>query len=451
MEIQQTSLRILMFPWLAHGHIFPYLELAKKLSQENINIYFCSTASNLSSISKSIENNFCDYSIQLVELHLPSWPELPPIYHTTKNVPPDLLPKLHQAFQLSSSSFAEIIETIKPDLLIYDFFQPWAATLASSLGIPAVFFATSGAAAFSFYHHYYTYGNAIFPHKEIYLRDYEKENLEVLLKIKDASDDFAFGNFKRSREVVLIKSCRGIEGKYLDLLAVLCQKKLVPVGPLVAQNDSEEDYSEIMQWLSKKNQFSTVFISFGSENYLSNEQIEEMAQGLELCDVNFIWVLRFPVGATIGIKEALPEGFLERVQERGMIVQGWAPQAKILAHPSTGGFLSHCGWSSIMESIYFGVPIITMPLRYDQPLNARLVVYAGVGVEVPKDDNGQFKKEDVAKAINNVVVEKKTGEGMRLKAKELSKKMKEEEEVDINETSDQLFQLCIKYKQKQCQ
>ncbi|CAI9762679.1 unnamed protein product [Fraxinus pennsylvanica] len=448
METQQANLRILIFPWLAHGHLFPYLELAKKLSQKNFNIYFCSTAINLGSISKSIEKNFCDFSIQLVELHLPSWPELPPHYQTTKNVPPDLMPKLYQAFQLSSSSFAEIIKNIKPDLVIYDFFQPWAATLASSVGIPAVYFSTSGAAAYSFYHHHFTYVNAIFPHKEIYLRDFERPNLEAVLKSKDAGEDFAFGNFKRSCEIVLMKSCQGIEGKYLESLSVLCQKKMLPVGPLVTHTDNEEEYSDIMQWLSKKNQFSTLFISFGSENYLSTEQIEEMARSLELCDVNFLWVIRFPAGETTGIQKALPEGFLERVQERGKIAQGWAPQAKILAHSSIGGFLTHCGWSSIMESIYFGVPVIAMPLKYDQPINARLVVEAGVGVDVARDENGHFKNEDVASAIHKVLVDK-SGEDMRSKAKQLSNKMKDEEEVAINETAKQLLQLCIKYKQQQ--
>ncbi|CAA3020998.1 beta-D-glucosyl crocetin beta-1,6-glucosyltransferase-like [Olea europaea subsp. europaea] len=448
METQQTSLiRILMFPWLAHGHIFPYFELAKKLSQKNFQIYFCSTSINLTSISKSIENNSCDFSVQLVELHLPSWPELPPHYHTTKNVPSDLMPKLHEAFQLSRSSFAEIIKTVKPDLVIYDFFQPWAATLASSLGIPAVYFASSGAATMSFYYHYRTYGNATFPYQTIYLHNYERINLEVLHKIEEAGEDFPFGSFKRSCEIVLIKSCWGIEGKYLDLLSVFCQRKMVSVGPLVTQTDSEEDYSEIMQWLSKKNQFSTVFISLGSENYLSREQMEEMAQGLELCDVNFIWVIRFPGGEATGLKEALPEGFLERVQGKGVIVQGWAPQAKILAHPSTGGFLSHCGWSSIMESIYFGVPVIAIPLKYDQPLNSRLLVEAGVCVEVPRDDIGQFNREGVANSIHKVIVEK-TGEGMRSKANELRNKMKEEEAAALNETSEQLFQLCVKFKQK---
>ncbi|CAI9762677.1 unnamed protein product [Fraxinus pennsylvanica] len=449
METDQTSLRILMFPWLAHGHVFPYLELAKKLSQKNFHIYFCSTAINLSSISKTIEKNFWDISIELIELHLPSWPDLPPHYHTTKNVPPELMPKLLEAFQMSSSSFSDIISTLKPDLLFYDVFQPWAAALASSLGIPAVHFSTAGATPYSFGHHRFTYGNANFPYPAIYLQDYERKETDFQLNIKDADEGFAFGNFKRSCDIVLMMSCRAIEGKYIDYLSVLSRKKVVPVGPLITQPTNEEDDSEILQWLSKKSPLSTVYVSFGSENYLSKEQIEEMALGLEFCDVNFIWVVRFPLGNTIRIEETLPEGFSERVKDRGMIVQGWAPQAKILAHPSIGGFVSHCGWSSIVESIHFGIPVIAMPLKLDQPLNARLVVEAGVSVEVARDYDREFKRGEIAKAINKVVVEKSTGEDIRSKANELSKKMKDEEETAMNETSQHLLQLCTKYKQKQ--
>ncbi|XP_022873157.1 beta-D-glucosyl crocetin beta-1,6-glucosyltransferase-like [Olea europaea var. sylvestris] len=449
METDRTRLRILLFPWLAHGHVFPYLELARKLSQKKFHIYFCSTAINLSSISETIEKNFWDTSIELIELHLPSWPDLPPHYHTTKNVPPELKPKLLEAFQMSSSCFSDIINTLKPDLLFYDVFQPWAAVLASSLGIPAVHFSTAGATPYSFGHHLFTYGNANFPYQAIYIQEYEMKEMNFPPNIKDADESYVFGNFKRSCDIVLMKSCRAIEGKYIDYLSLLSRKNVVPVGPLITQPTNEEDDSEIMQWLSKKSQLSTVYVSFGSENYLPKEQIEEIAQGLELCDVNFIWVVRFPVGSTIRIEETLPEEFLERVKERGMIVQGWVPQAKILAHPSIGGFVSHCGWSSILESIYFGVPVIAMPLKLDQPLNARLVVEAGVSVEVARNKNREFKRDEIAKAITKVVVEKSTGEGIRSKARELSKKMKDEEEIAMNETSENLLQLCSKYKQKQ--
>ncbi|CAA3021000.1 beta-D-glucosyl crocetin beta-1,6-glucosyltransferase-like [Olea europaea subsp. europaea] len=268
---------------------------------------------------------------------------------------------------MSSSNFSDIINTLKPDLLLYDLFQPWSAALASSLE--------------------FTHGHAAFPYRAIYLRDYERINRNFRSIIKDGGDDFAFGNYKQSCDIVWMNSCRAIE--------------------------------EIMQWLSQKNQFSTVFISFGSENYLSKEQIEETARGLELCDVNFIWVVRFPVGNTTRIEETLPEGFLDRVKERGIIVQDWAPQAKILAHQSMGGFVGHCGWSSIVESIYFGVPVIAMPLKLDQPLNASLMVEHGAAIEVVRNDGGRFDGDKVAKAIKMLVLEK-TGEGMRSKAIELS-------------------------------
>ncbi|KAL8489821.1 hypothetical protein ACS0TY_025630 [Phlomoides rotata] len=145
-----------------------------------------------------------------------------------------------------------------------------------------------------------------------------------------------------------------------------------------------------------------------------------MAKGLELASsVNFVWVLRFPPNVQTNITEALPEGFLERVKDRGMIViQGWVPQTTILGHPSIGAFVSHCGMSSIIESTYLGVPVIGIPIRIDQPLNAKLLVEAGVGIEVERVANGHFTGEEVADVLNKVIV-MKIGEGMRLKAAEL--------------------------------
>ncbi|GFP93057.1 beta-d-glucosyl crocetin beta-1 6-glucosyltransferase, partial [Phtheirospermum japonicum] len=98
--------------------------------------------------------------------------------------------------------------------------------------------------------------------------------------------------------------------------------------------------------------------------------------------VNFIWVLRFPLDEKIkSTREKLPRGFIERVGVRGLVVEGWAPQRRILSHPSVGGFLSHCGWSSVMEGIFSGVPIVALPMHLDQPLNARLVEEVGLGEE----------------------------------------------------------------------
>uniref|UniRef100_M1BNB0 UDP-glucose:glucosyltransferase n=1 Tax=Solanum tuberosum TaxID=4113 RepID=M1BNB0_SOLTU len=84
-----STLRVLMFPFLAYGHISPFLNVAKKLADRGFLIYFCSTPINLKSTIKKIPEKYADL-IQLIELHLPELPELPPHYHTTNGLPPNL-------------------------------------------------------------------------------------------------------------------------------------------------------------------------------------------------------------------------------------------------------------------------------------------------------------------------------------------------------------------------
>lgn len=113
------------------------------------------------------------------------------------------------------------------------------------------------------------------------------------------------------------------------------KKKLVPVGPLVedpVEEDDHEEGIEIIQWLDKKERSSTVFVSFGSEYFLPKEEMEGIALGLEFSGVDFIWVVRFPSGVKVKVDEELPKHFLERTKERAMVVEGWAPQMKILGH-----------------------------------------------------------------------------------------------------------------------
>ncbi|XP_057806013.1 UDP-glucosyltransferase 29-like [Salvia miltiorrhiza] len=441
MDSNSKTLKILMFPFIAHGHITPFLELAKKLSSRNFHIYFCSTSVNLDFIKDTLTGD-SSYRIEPVELHLPSLPQLPPKFHTTKNIPPHLRPLLMQAFQQSSSSFSTLLSKLSPNLLIYDVLQPWAAKLAAAEGIPAVLFFTGGAAAGSLLHHWHSRGGSFedFPFEELSLREHEKRGLVAskrFVKVEDEELGFLFGVFELSRDVVLIKSCRGVEGKYMDYLSTLCERKLVATGPLITRGG--DGGGEIMEWLSMRERGSTLYISFGSENFMSEKEMVEIAKGLEMVEVGFIWVARPPGGAAAA---AVPEGFAERVKGRGMVVERWAPQAAILAHPSVGGFMSHCGWSSITESLYFGVPVVALPLKIDQPGNARLVVAAGAGVEVERDEEGGFGGEAVARAVRAAVVE--GGEGMRRRAAELGERMRVEEDGGVEEVVEELSRICMK-------
>ncbi|MCE0482398.1 hypothetical protein HAX54_041149 [Datura stramonium] len=440
MESKKNTISVLMLPWLAHGHISPFLELAKKLANRNFHIYMVSTPVNLSSIKKRVTEKYSQ-SIELVEIHLPSLPNLPPYYHTTNGLPPHLMNTLKTAFEMAAPNFSKILQTRNPDLVIYDYNQPWAADSASSLNIPAVQFLTFGAAVVSLAIHMSENTEDKFPFPEIYLREYE------MLSLKEAVNEAPGNQFplnealRRSREIILVKTYRDFEGKYMNYLSNLVSKKIVPVGSLVQESIDQDDHEEITQWLDKKEKCSTVFVSFGSEYFLSKEQRHAVAEGLELSKVNFIWVIRFPQGEGINIRDALPEGFLERVGERGMVMEGWAPQATILQHPSIGGFVSHCGWSSFMESMKFGVPIIAMPMHLDQPMNARLVEYVGMGVEAVRDENGKLQSEEIAKVIRKVIVEK-SGEAVRKKARELSEKMNMKGDEEIDSVVEELVALC---------
>lgn len=439
MEAKGYNMKILMQPWLAYGHISPFLELAKKLSDRNFYIYFCSTPINLNSIRKKLNHKYL-LSIQLVELHLPSLPDLPPHHHTTNGLPTHLMTTLKTAFDAAASDFSEILRTLTPDLVIYDQNQPWAPALASSHNIPAIQFLTFGAAVVCSGLHMIKNPGEAYPYQEIHWRNFKRNSMGRGASKLPSRDEITkevnrfVESLERSCDIVLIKSFREIEGKHIDYFLTLSGKKMVPVGPLVEDPTSCEDENgvNIIRWLDKKDKSSTVFVSFGSECFLTKEEIEEMAYGLELSEVNFIWVVRFPDGEKVSVDKALPEGFLDRVEERGKIVEGWAPQVEILSHSSIGGFVSHCGWNSAIESMKLGVPIVAVPVQLDQPVNARLIEEVGVGVEVRRDEStGGLQREEIAQVIRKVVLEK-DGEGLRTKAREFSDiiRLKKDEEID---------------------
>ncbi|XP_031112228.1 beta-D-glucosyl crocetin beta-1,6-glucosyltransferase-like [Ipomoea triloba] len=448
-QTQDRRFRVLMLPWLAHGHLVPYLELANELHHRNFDIHFCSTPVLLSSVKTS--SSFHYDKIHTVEINLPGgdFPELlNPSRHTTKDLPRHLILTLCKAFRMASPSFCHILDQIKPDLLIYDIFQPWATEAAASRKIPAVCYGITGAASMAFAHYLLRHRTTSgFPFSEICMRPHELKNLRKNYKNVDLDERIAILRaMELSTKVLLLNTSREIEGKYIDHLSAVLGKTTVPIGSLIRVQEKEKEKEkdvEMMKWLDGKQKHSTLYLSFGSEYYLSREEIQEIAKGLELISsANFIWVIRFPAGEETPLEEALPNGFLERVKGRGIIVEKWAPQTKILGHPSIGGFVMQCGWNSFLESIHFGVPIIAIPMHSEQFVSARMAVELGIATEVMRDDDGRLYGEDIAKAVKSVV-EDKSGEEMRGKVREVNAQMKMKGKQGIDNTAALLSELCL--------
>jgi hypothetical protein len=192
--------------------------------------------------------------------------------------------------------------------------------------------------------------------------------------------------------------------------------------PLPPAGASTRD-SPCLAWLDTKPRFSVVYVCFGTFAAISEDQLRELALGLEASEKPFLWVVRAD-GWTP------PEGWEERVGERGMLVRGWAPQTAILSHPAVGAFLTHCGSSSLLEAAAAGVPMLTWPLVFDQFIEERLVtevlkigerVWSGTR-STRYEEQKVVAAEVVARAVARFLEPGGTGEAARSKAGVLAAK-----------------------------
>ncbi|XP_043705318.1 anthocyanidin 3-O-glucosyltransferase 5-like [Telopea speciosissima] len=197
-----------------------------------------------------------------------------------------------------------------------------------------------------------------------------------------------------------------------------------PVGPIVRSLGPPCDQLrvECVAWLDEQPVESVIYISLGSGGTLSEEQLTELALGLELSGKRFLWVVRPPVGkvgaffTALGggpdgndeVSRYLPDGFLTRTREVGLVVHKWALQVEVLSHPSIGGFLSHCGWNSTLESILNGVPMIAWPLYAEQMMNAAMLEEE---VECVSKNEGVANKESDGKGRDREAGEIGDGKG----------------------------------------
>ncbi|KAF7099801.1 hypothetical protein CFC21_101392 [Triticum aestivum] len=141
--------------------------------------------------------------------------------------------------------------------------------------------------------------------------------------------------------------------------------------------------SPIIGWLGEQPARSVVYVAFGSRIAAALEQIREIGAGLEASGCRFLWVVKTTVvdrQDTAELGDVVGNGFLGRVQGRGLVTKEWVDQEAVLRHPAVGLFISHSGWNSVTESATHGVPILAWPMLGDQRLIATVVRSGGFGL-----------------------------------------------------------------------
>ncbi|KAJ0098841.1 hypothetical protein Patl1_21712 [Pistacia atlantica] len=184
--------------------------------------------------------------------------------------------------------------------------------------------------------------------------------------------------------------------------------KFIPIGPLLASNrlgDTagsfwQEDLT-CLKWLDQQQPQSVIYVAFGSTTLLDRTQFQELAMALELSNRPFLLVVRPDI--TDKINDAYQKGFQDRIATRGHIVS-WAPQQKVLAHPSIACFISHCGWNSTMEGISNGVPFLCWPYFGDQMHNENYICNIWrIGLGFNRDGSGIITSEEIKSKVQELL------------------------------------------------
>ncbi|XP_027916547.1 scopoletin glucosyltransferase-like [Vigna unguiculata] len=444
---EHHTLHIFFFPFLAYGHIIPTVDMAKLFAEKGVKATIITTPGNAPFISKAIgkaktNNN----QIQIQTINFSSAEVgLPDGLETTDSITnPCMIEPFFMAISLLQEPLEQLLLKQRPNCVVADMFFPWATDSAAKFGIPRLVF--HGTSLFSLCAT--TCMRFMDPNNDV-SSDSESvtiPNLPGEIKIARTSlASYGTGTdmnnlLKEAKESelrsygIVVNTFYALEKDYADLYSKVLGRKAWHIGPLsLCNRDIEEkahrgkDASvhehECLKWLDTKKPNSVVYVCFGSTTRLPDSRLREIAIGLEASGQPFMWVVR--KSKEDGV-EWLPDGFERRMEGKGVIIRGWAPQVLILEHNAIGAFVTHCGWNSTLESVTAGVPMITWPIFADQFFNEKLVTEVlkiGVPVGAKKWiglEGDSVSWDAVEKAVKRIM---NGGEAivMRNSAMELSK------------------------------
>ncbi|KAL2335846.1 hypothetical protein Fmac_010292 [Flemingia macrophylla] len=340
----------------------------------------------------------------------------------------------------AAAALAQISHYAAVKALVIDLFCTSAMEAASSLRIPVHYFSTSGAAVLALCCHFpELHRQTTSSFRDMAGVELRVPGIAAALKavnmpepMLDRNDSAYWDMLEFCTQIpratgILVNSFPELEP---DAVNAVAQGACFPnaasappvfyIGPLIAQPQhsdvATDSTQECLSWLDKQPSKSVVFLCFGSRGSFSVPQLKEIANGLENSGHRFLWVVKKPpqdhgtkhaVDSTgdFDLESVLPSGFMERTSGRGLVVRSWAPQVEVLSRDSVGGFVSHCGWNSVLEAVVAGVPMVAWPLYAEQHVNRHVMVddmKVAVAVE-QRDEDGFVTAEEVEKSLREVM------------------------------------------------
>ncbi|KAJ0101017.1 hypothetical protein Patl1_06504 [Pistacia atlantica] len=378
MEEKPNSPHVLIFPFPVQGHINPMLQLAHHLSLAGLYITFLNSGHNHKRLLRytDIQARFAQYP----GFHFKTISDGLPDDH------PRTIDRGTEIFDSLNSSSRKALEEMLIDL------RPPVSCIIGDpiLGLCTPDVIEAGELPLKGYEDLDSLITTV-PGMETFLRG---RDLPSFCRPNDINDPI-FQQFMdwilKSSETnaLILNTFEDLEAPILSHIRTK-YPKIYAIGPLdlhlqtklsssnsIMPSQSSNSLWEIdkscMAWLDRQPPQSVVYVSFGSRILWLQDEGER------------------------------PRELEEGTKERGYIVS-WAPQEEVLAHKSVGGFMTHSGWNSTIESLVARVPMICWPCLFDQQVNSRFVSEVWkIGVDM-KD---VCDRKIVEKMIYEVMVERR--------------------------------------------
>ena len=413
MAVREEALHILFFPFLASGHLIPTADMAALFAGRGVRCTILTTPVNAAIIRSAVDranDAFAGTGCPAIDIAVVPFPDvgLPPgVENGTALSSQDDRDKFFHAATLLREPFDRFLADNRTDAVVSDSFFHWSVDAAAERGVPRIAFLGSSMFARSC-------SDSMLRHNPLENAPDEPDALVLLpglphrvelrrsQMMDPAKKPWQWGFFKGVNAAdqrsfgEVFNSFHELEPDYVEHFHKTLARRVWLVGPVaLASKDMavrgtdapSPDADSCIRWLDAKPAGSVVYVSFGTLTTFAPAELHQLARALDLSGVNFVWV----IGAAAGRNSAewMPEGFAELIAsgDRGFMVRGWAPQMLILSHAALGGFVTHCGWNSVLEAVSAGVPMVTWPRYADQFNNEKLVVeLLKVGVSIGAKD-----------------------------------------------------------------
>ncbi|XVE99681.1 hypothetical protein REPUB_Repub03eG0221200 [Reevesia pubescens] len=435
-EQSQACPHVLVFPLPIQGHINSMVKLAELLALTGFKVTFLNSEHNHERLIKY--TNITDHFARYPGFEFKTIPDGLPDDHPRSG---NWFLEMFDAMEMKTKpSLRKILLKISPpvDCIIEDGFLGFALDVAKEFGIPNIYFRTSSPNSFWAY---YSIPDIIeagelpirgsedmdrlittVPGMETFLRCRDLPNFCRASDMTDSMIQLVVKQTRKSPQAhaLMLNTFEDLDGPILSQIRTKCPN-LHAIGPIHAQlntrlkakyGESSDHVSNSLwevdrsciSWLDKQPKQSVIYVSFGSITVTLKEQLIELWYGLVNSKKRFLWVVRpNSVTGKGGQGEDVPVELSEGTKERGYIV-GWAPQEEVLNHPAIGGFLTHSGWNSTLESVVAGVPMICWPYFADQQVNSRFVSEVW---KIGLDMKDVCDRKVVEKMVNDLMVDKR--------------------------------------------